>query len=95
MEQKINLKLSIKEITPYEALLVYRVNDVFINTAYSVGADSIPFVNDTISGQPYYYYSVNNADEDSSSHAKTISYSPVKLTIAITAGNSAVFTLNF
>jgi outer membrane protein insertion porin family len=59
-DRKVNLKLTVKEDTPYEALLVYRINDVFVNTAYSVGEDSVAFVKDTIAGDPYYYYSINN-----------------------------------
>jgi len=58
--RKVNLKLTIKDITPYEALLVYRINDVYINTTYSVGNDSVPYVNDTISGRPFYYFSDND-----------------------------------
>ncbi len=58
--RKVNLRLKIKEITPYEALLVYRINDVYINTAYSVGVDSVPYVKDTIAGRPFNYYSIND-----------------------------------
>jgi len=58
--RKVNLNLKIKDVTPYEALLVYRINDVYINTAYSVGIDSVPYVKDTIAGLPFYYYSVND-----------------------------------
>ena len=57
---KVNLYLKIKDITPYEALLIYRISDVYINTTYSVGVDSVPYQRDTIAGLPYYYYSVNN-----------------------------------
>ncbi len=58
--RKVNLFLKIKDITPYEALLVYRINDVYINTAYTVGDDSVHFELDTIAGLPYHYYSVND-----------------------------------
>lgn len=58
--KKVNLQLKIKDITPYEALLVYRINEVYINTAYTIGVDSVPYVRDTIAGRPFYYYSKND-----------------------------------
>ncbi|MDQ3049383.1 MAG: BamA/TamA family outer membrane protein [Bacteroidota bacterium] len=58
--RKMNLKLTIREITPYEALLVYRINDVYINTNYTVGDDSVSYSQDTIAGRPFFYHSENN-----------------------------------
>ncbi len=52
---KFNLYVNVKPTTPYEALIVYRIKDVYVNTSYSINADSVVLVPDTIKGEPLYY----------------------------------------
>lgn len=39
-DKTVNLELSIKEETPYDALLVYRINSIYIDPEYSLQSDS-------------------------------------------------------
>lgn len=60
-KNKLNLYVNIKETTPYDALIIYRIGDVFINPDYSVTKDSIVLKPDTIQGNPIFY----NQDDNS------------------------------
>ncbi|MBK9046872.1 MAG: BamA/TamA family outer membrane protein [Bacteroidetes bacterium] len=58
---KLNIYVNVKPTTPYEALIVYRINDVYINTDYSINTDTVTLVPDTIKGEPLYYNEVDKS----------------------------------
>ncbi|MEP7168103.1 MAG: BamA/TamA family outer membrane protein, partial [Bacteroidota bacterium] len=47
-DKTINLELTIKDETPYEALLVYRINNIFIDPEYSLQNDTSEIKRDTV-----------------------------------------------